>query len=88
MNKRIEELITHATDKTPKRAYVHETGEIVDLMWQGKIQYESNLNVEKFAELIVKECISLFDGSHEMKTVGLLSHEQVIQQIKEHFGVK
>jgi hypothetical protein len=40
-----------------------------------------------FAELIVRECVSLFDGSREMKTVGLLSHTQVIERIEKHFGV-
>ena len=48
------------------------------------ISYEE----QKFAELIIKECVSLFDGSREMKTVGLLSHEQVIKQINRHFGVE
>ena len=42
----------------------------------------------KFAGLILGECVSLFDGSREMKTVGLLSHTQVIEQIKKHFGVE
>lgn len=42
----------------------------------------------EIVELIVKECVSLFDGSKEMKTVGLLSHTQIIEQIKENFGVK
>ena len=44
--------------------------------------------LERFAQLLVQECVSLFDGSREMKTVGLLSHTQVIEQIKEHFGVE
>mgnify|MGYP003330818649 CR=1 FL=1 len=43
---------------------------------------------EKFAELIVQECISLFDGTKEIKTVGVLTHDQVIKQIKQHFGVE
>jgi hypothetical protein len=46
------------------------------------------IDPKKFAELIVRECASLFDGSKEMKTVGFLSHEQVVKQIKEHFGVE
>ena len=45
-------------------------------------------NLEKFAELIVRECISLFDGTKEMQTVGVLTHGQVIKQIKQHFGVE
>lgn len=42
----------------------------------------------EFAELIIRECVSLFDGSKEIKTTVLLSHNQVIKQIKEHFGVE
>jgi len=40
------------------------------------------------AESIIRECLSLFDGSNEMKTVGLISHTTVIGRIKEHFGIK
>lgn len=43
--------------------------------------------LEKFAELIVLECVSLFDGSTEMQTVGVLTHGQVVKQILDHFGV-
>ncbi len=42
----------------------------------------------KFAELIIEECVSLFDGSREMKTVGMLSHTQIIERIEEYFGVE
>jgi hypothetical protein len=41
--------------------------------------------MEKFAELIVRECVSLFDGSEEMKTVGFLSHKEIVDKIEEHF---
>ena len=44
--------------------------------------------LQKFAELIVRECTSLFDGSKETKTAGLITHNQVVSQIKEHFGVE
>lgn len=43
---------------------------------------------EKFAELLVRECVSLFNGSKEMKTIGMLSHKQVVDQIEKHFGVE
>jgi hypothetical protein len=54
----------------------------------GGFPNEDLMIAENFAELIVRECISLFDGSREMKTVGLLSHTQVIEQITAHFGVE
>jgi maltose-binding protein MalE len=43
---------------------------------------------EKLAELVVQECISLFNGTRETKTVGMLTHTQVVEQIKKHFGVE
>ena len=44
--------------------------------------------IDDFANRILQECISLFDGSIEMKTVGMLTHKQVIDQIKNHFGIE
>ena len=49
---------------------------------------ETVFDHEKFAKLIVQECISLFDGTKEMQTVGVLTHGQVIKQIKQHFKVE
>ena len=72
MNERIKELIKQATNPD----YDSDDGPM------------NELNVEKFAELIVKECTSLFDGTKEMKTVGMLTHNQVVEQIKKHFGVE
>ena len=56
--------------------------------WDRENWHEYINDVEKFAGLLIRECVSLFDGSREMKTVGLLSHTQVIGQIKKHFGVQ
>ena len=57
---------------------------------------ESSFDHEKFAELIVQECIKRCDGNHEYKNhtdtdfgkgvvVGV---EMCKEQIKEHFGVE
>lgn len=85
MNKHIKELINEATTRERVVGFNPYTFE-PEL--KEPPMYGDVFNKEKFAELIVKECVSLFDGSHEMKTVGLLSHQQVIQQIKEHFGIR
>ena len=62
---------------------------LVEYDWREDMKYNSEDElVERLIEVVVKECISLFDGTKEMKTVGLLSHTQVIEQIKEHFGVE
>ena len=48
----------------------------------------SNLNVEKFAELIVKECADVcISATKEGQPLHLVSLGYT-QRIKEHFGVK
>jgi hypothetical protein len=37
---------------------------------------------EKFAELIIKECVHLFVSDHDEE------HNEILESIKEHFGVK
>lgn len=74
MNKRIEELVEQATEEE------HYYG------CYGDNCYTNKLNPEKFAELIVRECIDVispyalhmenFDGGHP------------IADIKKHFGVE
>ena len=74
MNERILELAVQASHQSPDGYPV-------------TIPYSKDF-AEKFAELIVRECTSLFDGTKEMKTVGMLTHNQVVEQIKKHFGVE
>jgi hypothetical protein len=38
--------------------------------------------VRKFAELIVRECFHLFVSDHDEE------HDEILESIKEHFGVK
>ena len=38
--------------------------------------------MEKFAELIVKECFHLFVSDHDEE------HDEILESIKEHFGVE
>ena len=57
---------------------------------------EHQIDLEKFAELIVRECIELCDGNHEHKnqtdtlfSKGVTTGIQLSQQaIKTHFGVE
>ena len=75
MNEQIRELAENATLYTSDVCYPDDPD------WH-------ETRDQKFAELLIRECVSLFDGSREMKTVGLLSHTQVIERIEKHFGVK
>lgn len=40
---------------------------------------------QDFAKKIIKECVSLFDGTKEIDTIGMLSSKQVVERIKNHF---
>jgi len=81
MNERIEKLSQLAWTKTSESVPFYDS--------TGNISRDFNLKYQQeFAELIVRECTSLFDGTKEMKTVGMLTHNQVVEQIKQHFGVE
>jgi hypothetical protein len=66
MNKRIKQLV--------EQAFIITT--------DGKIGHVNNYMVEKFAELIVRECIQAVDN------VGGYNEEFHMNAIKEHFGVR
>lgn len=79
MNERIQELAEQAWD-TP----IDEMGEVISE--DGQYSWDFHRATEKFAELIVRECIDIispyairmenFDGGHP------------VAEIKKHFGVE
>ena len=74
MNERIQELIEQSTERY--------------LDWGGENE-RTELNAEKFAELIVRECIWAL-WTEECRTSDLASEEYTrgSNKIKEHFGVE
>ena len=75
MNERIQKLAEQAFDKA-------NNGTISDI----KIPKEF---IEKFAELIVRECIDWIDGSPTTEEGSLiLSKHFIIANLKHHFGVE
>jgi hypothetical protein len=70
MHSRLKELLEQATTSI-KDEYGH---------WIG-----SELDEEKFAELIVQECANMFDKD-EMELT--LTERTIHNMIKEHFGIK
>ena len=74
MNQRIQELIEQSTERY--------------LDWGGENE-RTELNAEKFAELIVRECIWAL-WTEECRTSDLASEEYTrgSNKIKEHFGVE
>ena len=70
MNQKIEDLMYHA-------------GLTAQGCWDEMDEYDRNA-IEKFAELIVKECIQVLDpGGHQ-----LIARFHTRQWLSEHFGVK
>ena len=68
MNERIKELIEQATTHLPK---TKDSGE-------GWI-----FDKEKFAELIVRDCVSIVDNQGRF-----LKYDTLSKKIKQHFGVE
>ena len=66
MNERIKQLV--------EQAFIITT--------DGKIGHVNNYMVEKFAQLIVRECIQAVDN------VGGYNEEFHMNAIKEHFGIE
>ena len=70
MNKRIEDLMYHA-------------GLTAQGCWDEMDEYDRKA-IEKFAELIVKECMNVLDpGGHQ-----LIARFHTRQWLSEHFGIK
>ena len=70
MNKRIEDLMYHS-------------GLTAQGCWDEMDDYDKQA-IEKFAKLIVKECIQVLDpGGHQ-----LIARFHTRQWLSEHFGVK
>ena len=80
MNERIRELIEQATEK------IANDGK--DL-WLGKTHYRLVFNKEKFAELIVRECINEIHVADvgDLKGKGYYL-DKVAEHIEKHFGVE
>lgn len=81
MNKRIKELFKRAGGKTSVRNLASNPVQVVETheLWDDRI--------EKFAELIVSECLDILDdeddGGYEGRSVRIAAH-----RIKELFGVE
>ena len=85
MNRLIKELEKHALDYAACTLVDNEVGGIARF---------NDLFTEKFAELIIRECIGLADmcgagGAGSDFDVGYISCAEALkEEIKEHFGVE
>jgi hypothetical protein len=69
MNERIKELVRESH---------------LDVYGLGKERYKWEYTVEKFAELIVRECMNVVDPGQNQ----VIARFQARQWLAEHFGVK
>jgi hypothetical protein len=75
MNERIKELAEQAGLVKILEEHASEYG-------GGTFENTPYPELEKFAELIVKECFHLFVSDHDEE------HDEILESIKEHFGVE
>ena len=80
MNERIQELAEQASEKINYRVDPNTFGEIDD---PNGPHIRTQFNKEKFAELIVKECMQV-----SMKAVGMDAEYEAWYLIKQHFGIE
>jgi len=73
MNNRIKELIKQATEVE------HSHGAF------GEYEKYYRLNPEKFAELIIKECLGILDDLQESPST---EPKHCAKEIRKHFGVE
>ena len=93
MNERIRELLKQATTDA-----LYETKDAVDFLDNTVSKQQRELQLEKFAELIVRECINKIE-THQIPVGNSAAGEMACEwtyaalneisgEIKEHFGVE
>ena len=82
MNERIKELLNQATTDA-----LYETKDAIDFLDNPVSKQQRELQLEKFAELIVRQCADI--AKHHVSNISTYSDAEFVdEQIKEHFGVK
>jgi hypothetical protein len=81
MNKRIRELYEQAHEE---QSPISGQGRLTkDILWEQPKKF----NPEKFAELIVRECLSKIENEAAQYAEPVWAFE-LVNDIKDHFGVK
>ena len=79
MNERIRELAEQANAWYPMG---YPSGEGGDAAWENLVIFEKE-DLEKFAELIVRECARVYWNIDDSET-----HTEYVEALKQHFGVE
>jgi hypothetical protein len=84
MNERIKELLNQATTDA-----LYETKDAIDFLDNPVSKQQRELQLEKFAELIVRECANAFwTEDCNMSDLALEEYNRNSKKIKQHFGVE
>jgi len=85
MNERIKELLNQATLDA-----LVETKDAVDFLDNPVSKQQRELQLEKFAELIVRECISIVDDAERGGSNDIWDNavKFIRRDLQEHFGVE
>lgn len=73
MNKRIEELALEC----------NAWNQVYD---QKRFMVDGNFDIERFAELIIRDCMDVVDGYTKSRTFN--THYDAVEQIEQLFGIK
>ncbi len=83
MNERIKELLNQATTDA-----LYETKDAIDFLDNPVSKQQRELQLEKFAELIVRECLSIVEPTEDSNDEWCVTLKGTAQEIKQHFGVE
>jgi hypothetical protein len=87
MNERIKELARQAR-AWAETAYKQQNDQFTS-HWDTPIGYTpSQFFEQKFAELIVRECLSIVEPTEDSNDEWCVTLKGTAQEIKEHFGVE
>jgi len=80
MNERIKSLIERAEYQAKKQSGYED--------WEVYVTPDSQVVFEKFAELIVKECLKIVEPDRTSGDEWCITLDETAQSIRQHFGVE
>lgn len=83
--KRIEELSEQANAWRPGG---YPSGEGGDKAWKDVVIFENEEDLQKFAELIVKECMNVCREQRDPQNLNYKPSERFAEHLRFHFGLE
>jgi hypothetical protein len=66
--------------------FARESGAWHQVYDQKRFMHDHNFDIERFAELIVRDCMDVVDGYTKSRTFN--THYDAVEQIEQLFGIK